>query len=86
VHRPTGTQPTPTNQHPHFPCIGNEHLTSDKETNPNKRPFYHLTKKRPHVFPLTHNVTIIPYAEETTCLPSDTYPLTHSAEQQSYVM
>ena len=34
--RPTGTLPTPTNQHPHLPYIGNKHLPSDTRTNSNK--------------------------------------------------
>jgi len=53
--RLTGTQSAPTNQHPHFSCIENEHLTSDKEISPNKRRSHHLTNKRLHVFPLTHS-------------------------------
>jgi len=51
----TSTKPMPINQHPYSPCIGNEYLTSDKETNSNKWRSHHLRKKKSHVFPLTHS-------------------------------
>jgi len=81
VPRPTCTQPASTNQHHRFSYIGNEHLTSNKETNPNKWRSHRLTKKRLHVLPLIHSAKQQSYPMQKRL---HIFPRTHNAEQQSY--
>jgi len=66
--KPTSIQPSPPNQYSHFPCIGNKHLTSDKETNLNKRHPLPPSDKEKTVYQQTNILTSLVLETSTSHL------------------